>query len=157
LSYLKKNYVVATLSNGNISMLIDIARHAGLSWDAVLSSELFRHYKPDRQNYLGAADLLGCRPDELMMVAAHPSDLRVARDCGLKTAFVPRPFEHGGENPAATSAEAGAFSSTAQTSIGVEPPVSLSLQGASGDACDSSAPVWDVTASDFLDLASQLS
>jgi 2-haloacid dehalogenase len=89
LSYLKKNYVVATLSNGNISMLIDIARHAGLSWDAVLSSELFRHYKPDRQNYLGAADLLGCRPDELMMVAAHPSDLRVARDCGLKTAFVP--------------------------------------------------------------------
>lgn len=72
-----------------------MAKFAGLPWDMVLSAELFRHYKPDPEVYLGAAELLGCQPAEVMMVAAHPSDLNAARACGLRTAFVPRPFENG--------------------------------------------------------------
>ena len=95
LSRLKTKYVLATLSNGNVSLLVDMAKAAGLPWDAVLSAELFHHYKPDREVYLGAAELLGCRPSELMMVAAHAADLKASRECGLKTAFVPRPLEHG--------------------------------------------------------------
>ncbi len=95
LTRLKRKFIVATLSNGNVSLLLDMAKFAGLPWDAVLSAELFRHYKPDRETYLGAADLLGCRPAEVMMVAAHPEDLRAARSFGLKTAFVARPLEFG--------------------------------------------------------------
>jgi len=95
LARLKKNYVIATLSNGNVSLLVDMAKFGGLPWDTVLSAELFRHYKPDREVYLGAADLLGCKPAELMMVAAHSGDLRAARACGLRTAFVARPLESG--------------------------------------------------------------
>ena len=94
---LKKNFVVATLSNGNVSLLVEMAKFAGLPWDTVLSGELFHHYKPDREVYLGAADLLGFQPSEVMMVAAHPGDLRAAKACGLKTAFVPRPLENGPE------------------------------------------------------------
>ena len=95
LTRLKQKYVLATLSNGNVSLLVDMAKHAGLPWDAVLSAELFSHYKPDREVYLGAADLLGCKPSELMMVAAHVGDLKAARACGLRTAFVLRPNEYG--------------------------------------------------------------
>jgi len=72
-----------------------MAKRAGLPWDCVISAELFHHYKPDRQAYLGCADLLGVQPDELMLVAAHPSDLRAARDAGLMTAYVARPLEFG--------------------------------------------------------------
>jgi 2-haloacid dehalogenase len=72
-----------------------MAKFAGLPWDTVLSAELFHHYKPDREVYLGAADMLGCQPSEVMMVAAHPTDLKVAKACGLRTAFVPRPMENG--------------------------------------------------------------
>jgi 2-haloacid dehalogenase len=96
LSRLKQKYVLATLSNGNVSLLVDMAKHAGLPWDAILSAELFRHYKPDREIYLGAADLLGCRPSEVMMVAAHVGDLKAAQACGLRTAFVSRPNEYMG-------------------------------------------------------------
>lgn len=95
LTRLKKKFVIATLSNGNVSLLVEMARSAGLPWDTVLSAELFHHYKPDRETYLGSADLLGCKPEELMLVAAHPSDLAAARACGLKTGFVPRPLEFG--------------------------------------------------------------
>jgi 2-haloacid dehalogenase len=95
LTRLKKKFIIATLSNGNVSLLVDMARHAGLPWDTVLSAELFRHYKPDPETYLGAAELLGCRPGEVAMVAAHADDLRAARACGLKTAFVHRPLEFG--------------------------------------------------------------
>jgi 2-haloacid dehalogenase len=91
----KEKYVLATLSNGNVSLLAEMAKSAGLPWDVVLSAELFHHYKPDREVYLGAADLLGCKPVELMMVAAHPGDLQAAHSCGLRTAFVPRPLEYG--------------------------------------------------------------
>jgi len=95
LARLKEKYLLATLSNGNVSLLADMAKSAGLPWDVVLSAELFRHYKPDREVYLGAADLLGCKPAELIMVAAHPGDLQAAQACGLHTAFVPRPLEYG--------------------------------------------------------------
>lgn len=96
---LKARWPVATLSNGNVSLLLDMARHAGLPWDCLFSAELFGHYKPDPQAYMGAARLLGLPPSQVLMVAAHPSDLRGAAACGLKTAYVPRPLERGPGGP----------------------------------------------------------
>jgi 2-haloacid dehalogenase len=95
LTLLKRDFVITTLSNGNLSLLTDMAKRAGLPWDCVISAELFRHYKPDPEAYLGCADLLDVAPGELMLVAAHPSDLRAARDAGLLTAYVARPLERG--------------------------------------------------------------
>ena len=95
LQRLKRRFVICTLSNGNVSLLVNMARRAGLPWDCVLSAELMRHYKPDPQVYQGAARLLDVADHELMMVAAHPSDLRGAARAGLRTAFVRRPLEHG--------------------------------------------------------------
>lgn len=95
LALLKKRFVLATLSNGNVSLLVDLARHGGLPFDTVFSAELFNHYKPDPEVYLGAARLLDLAPSQVMMVAAHPSDLRAAAACGLRTAYVPRPLEKG--------------------------------------------------------------
>ena len=92
---LKAQFPVCTLSNGNVSLLLDMARHAGLPWDTIFSAELFGHYKPDPEVYLGAARLLDVPPEQVLMVAAHPSDLRAAAACGLKTAYVPRPLERG--------------------------------------------------------------
>ena len=92
---LKSRFTIATLSNGNISLLVDMAKRARLPWDCVLSAELFRKYKPDPAVYLGAAALLGVAPGELLMVAAHPSDLAAAAAAGLQTAYVERPLEHG--------------------------------------------------------------
>ena len=90
---LKNKFTVATLSNGNVGLLVNMAKRAGLPWDAVLSSELTGHYKPDREVYLKAAELLGLLPGEVMMVAAHKPDLKAAAGAGLWTAFVPRPQE----------------------------------------------------------------
>jgi len=104
LQRLKAKYTLATLSNGNLSLLVAMARHGGLPWDAVLSAELFQHYKPDPEVYLGAARLLDVEPGELMMVAAHPSDLRAAAVCGLRTAYVRRPLECGPDGPMEPSA-----------------------------------------------------
>ena len=95
LSRLKVRFPVCTLSNGNVSLLLDMARHAGLPWDAIFSAELFGHYKPSPEAYLGACRLLDLAPQQVLMVAAHPSDLRSAAACGLKTAYVPRPTERG--------------------------------------------------------------
>lgn len=95
LGRLRQRYVVATLSNGNLSLLVHMARHAGLPWDAVLTAELFGHFKPDPAVYLGAARLLGLAPEQVMMVAAHPTDLAAAQRAGLKTAYIPRPAEYG--------------------------------------------------------------
>lgn len=108
LTRLKRKFLVATLSNGNVSLLANMAKFAGLPWDVVLSAELFRHYKPDPEAYLGAAKILDVAPDECMMVAAHKSDLRAAAKAGLKTAFVPRPLEKGpgGRGDAENSFEA---------------------------------------------------
>ncbi len=95
LALLKRRHVIATLSNGNVALLVNMAKHGRLPWDAVLSAELFRHYKPDPEAYLGAAAMLGFEPSEVMMVAAHKDDLRAAQACGLATAFVRRPRERG--------------------------------------------------------------
>jgi 2-haloacid dehalogenase len=95
LTRLKEKFTITTLSNGNMSLLTNMAKRAGLPWDCVISAELFHHYKPDPQAYLGCADLLGVSPDQLMLVAAHPGDLRAARAAGLRTGYVARPLEHG--------------------------------------------------------------
>jgi 2-haloacid dehalogenase len=95
LKRLKRHFTVATLSNGNVALLNNMAKNAGLPWDLVLSAELFHHYKPDPEAYLGAARLLGLAPREVMLVAAHKDDLFAARKAGLRTAFVRRPLEYG--------------------------------------------------------------
>ena len=92
---LKANFTLATLSNGNVALLTNMAKNAGLPWDAVLSAELSGHYKPDPEVYIKAADLLGLPHEKVMMVAAHRGDLRAAQALGFKTAFVPRPLEYG--------------------------------------------------------------
>jgi 2-haloacid dehalogenase len=95
LSRLKSRYVIAPLSNGNLSLLTNMARFAGLPWDCILGSDIFRHYKPDRETYLGAAEYLGLEPGQVMMTAAHTGDLEAARKLGLRTAYVHRPLERG--------------------------------------------------------------
>ena len=92
---LKRRHLIAPLSNGNVALLVNLAKRGGLPWDLILSAELVRHYKPDPETYLIAPDLLGLHPEEVMMVAAHPSDLRAASESGLKTAYVSRPLEFG--------------------------------------------------------------
>ncbi|MHC9292597.1 haloacid dehalogenase type II [Mycobacterium sp. LTG2003] len=99
LARLKARFVITTLSNGNVSLLTNMAKHAGLPWDCVISAELFRHYKPDPEAYLGCAELLDVAPHELTLVAAHPTDLRAARASGLGTAYVARPLEFGPAHP----------------------------------------------------------
>ncbi|ANE78323.1 haloacid dehalogenase, type II [Mycobacterium adipatum] len=96
---LKRRFVITTLSNGNVSLLTHMAKNAGLPWDCVISAELFGHYKPDPEAYLGCARLLDLAPEELMLVATHPGDLRAARACGLRTGYVVRPLEHGPGRP----------------------------------------------------------
>src|ERR687894_1184458 len=95
LARLKTRFVLATLSNGNVRLLVDMAKNAGLPWDLVFSAELARAYKPDLSVYRMLQDLLMLRPNEIMMVAAHQSDLRAAQHVGFRTAFVMRPLEHG--------------------------------------------------------------
>ena len=95
LARLKKKFIIAPLSNGNIALMTNLARHAGLPWDCILGAELVRHYKPDREVYQSAADFLDLKPAEVMMVAAHVGDLRAAQGVGLRTAFVVRPLEYG--------------------------------------------------------------
>ena len=105
LARLRQRYVVATLSNGNVALLTNLSKQAGLTWDCILSAELVRRYKPDPEAYLGAVALLGLRPEEVMMVAAHKSDLRSAQQVGLKAAFVARPLEFGPDQNVDTSPE----------------------------------------------------
>lgn len=122
LSRLKRKYVLATLSNGNVALLVNMAKRAGLPWDAVLGAEVARHYKPQPEAYLTTVDLLGLLPAQCMMVAAHPADLVSAATCGLRTAYVSRPLEFGAARAPDVHAQ----------------------------------HAFDVTASDFLDLARQL-
>jgi 2-haloacid dehalogenase len=95
LGRLKQRFMIAPMSNGHIRLMMDVAKRAGLPWDAILGSEVVRAYKPSPQAYLGAVEVLGLPPDRICMVAAHNGDLAAARRCGLKTAFIPRPTEHG--------------------------------------------------------------
>jgi 2-haloacid dehalogenase len=95
LTRLKTKYIISPLSNGNVALLTNMAKFAGLPWDLIMSAELFAHYKPDPETYLGAAKLLCLPPEQVMMVAAHNHDLKAAQKLGLKTAFVARPTEYG--------------------------------------------------------------
>ncbi len=122
LTRLRRRFILATLSNGNVALLTNMAKNAGLPWDCILSAELSRHYKPDPEAYLSAADLLELQPQEVMMVAAHKNDLRAAQAVGLRAAFVTRPLEYGPQR---------------------QPDLTPD-------------PAFDVHASDFLDLATQL-
>jgi len=99
LTRLKARFVISPLSNGNFALLTNMAKRAGLPWDCIISAELTRKYKPEREVYLSAPALLGLQPAEVMVVAAHLNDLEGARAAGLGTAFVPRPLEHGPDGP----------------------------------------------------------
>ena len=112
LTRLKQRFIITTLSNGNVSLLTNMAKRAGMPWDCVISAELFHHYKPDPEAYLGCADLLGVRPEQLMLVAAHPGDLRAAQAAGLMAGYVNRPQEYGPDQRP-HSVEDGEFDFTA--------------------------------------------
>ena len=95
LKRLKKKFVITTLSNGNVALLTNMAKNAGLPWDCVLSAELFQHYKPDPEAIWVRRRCSASSQHEVMMVAAHKDDLRAAKRCGLRTAFVRRPMKCG--------------------------------------------------------------
>lgn len=97
LTRLKSKFTICTLSNGNIGLLTNMAKRAGLPWDCILSAEVFRAYKPDPLTYLGVAQTFDLQPEQVMLVAAHQDDLAAARDNGLQTAYIERPFEFGRE------------------------------------------------------------
>jgi 2-haloacid dehalogenase len=97
LNRLRPEYLVAPLSNGHVRLLTNMAKRAAIPWDLILSAELSGHYKPDEEVYLTAVDLLDCRPEEVVMVAAHGTDLDASREAGLRTAYVHRPLEWGPE------------------------------------------------------------
>lgn len=105
LTRLKARFIIAPLSNGNVSLLLDMAKAAGLPWDMIFGADLFRHYKPDPETYLGACDLLGLAPNQVMMAAAHNADLHAARKLGLRTCFFARPSEYGPHQDKDFSAE----------------------------------------------------
>lgn len=95
LTRLKRKYVLATQSNGNVAIMVNMAKRAGLPWDAILGAEVVRAYKPMPESYLRAAEMLGLEPAECMMTAAHNNDLVAAAEQGFRTAFVRRPHEKG--------------------------------------------------------------
>jgi len=95
LARMQRKYILATCSNGNVSLMVNLAKYGGLPWDAILGAELARHYKPDFEVYLSSAALLNLKPAECVMVAAHNRDLEAAAACGLRCAFVARPHEFG--------------------------------------------------------------
>ncbi len=105
LTRLKSKFTICTLSNGGIGLLTNMAKRAGLPWNCILSAEIFRKYKPDPEVYLGVANIFDLAPEEVMMVAAHHYDLAAARDCGLATAYIERPFEFGRQNAKDVSAK----------------------------------------------------
>lgn len=114
LNRLREDYVVASLSNGNMRLLGDMAKRAGIPWDLVLSAELARHYKTDEEAYLNAAELLDEDPEDVCMVACHEIDLKGARNAGLRTAYVHRPDEWGREAEADPMPDADAFDVVAE-------------------------------------------
>jgi 2-haloacid dehalogenase len=105
LTRLKSRFIIGPLSNGNVSLLLNMAKNAGIPWDMIFGSDLFGHFKPDPETYLGVVKLLGLEPGQVMMAAAHNNDLAAARRCGLLTAFWPRPTEYGPHQSRDHSAE----------------------------------------------------
>jgi 2-haloacid dehalogenase len=99
LTRLKSKYINCTLSNGNIGLLTEMAKRAGLPWDCVLSAEVFKAYKPDPRTYLGVAAVFDVTPSQVMLAAAHHDDLAAARVCGLRTGYIERPLEFGAARP----------------------------------------------------------
>ena len=99
LTRLRERFTIATLSNGNVALLTNMAKNAGLPWDCILSAELARRYKPDPEVYSTAAQLLGLPPERVMMVAAHAFDLKAAQAVGMRAAYVHRPLEFGPDRP----------------------------------------------------------
>lgn len=129
LTRLKSRFILGTQSNGNVSLMVNMAKRAGLPWDVILGAEVTGHYKPIPQSYSEACRLLGLTPAECMLVAAHNADLLAAREsCGMRTAFVSRPDEYGAHRPRPAEAQPSA---------------------------PDDAP-YDYVASDFLDLATRL-
>jgi len=96
LTRLKKKYIISPMSNGNVALMTHLAKFAGLPWDVILGSDLVQHYKPDREMYMSAPFYLDLKPEEVMMCAAHSTDLNAARSYGLRTGFIHRPNEYGG-------------------------------------------------------------
>lgn len=107
LARLKSKYIVCTLSNGNIGLLTEMAKSAGLPWDCVLSAEVFKAYKPDPRTYLGVAGVFDIAPRQVMLAAAHHDDLAAARACGLRTAYIERLNEFGMKQPKDVSPQPG--------------------------------------------------
>jgi len=95
LARLKRRYTLAALSNGNVALIVAMAKRAGLPWDVILGAEVARAYKPDPRAYDSAAAMLGLHPGRCLMVAAHPTDLAAAAARGFRTAYVHRPLEYG--------------------------------------------------------------
>ena len=109
LTRLKSKFTIATLSNGNLGLLVNMAKHAGLPWDAVFAADVVGAYKPNPRVYSTACQMLGLSNDQVMMVAAHGGDLEAAALLGLRTAFVYRPAEHGGSGDTPMPEYASAF------------------------------------------------
>ncbi len=121
LSRLKRRFPIVTLSNGNIALMLEMARRGGLPWDAILGAEVTRAYKPAPEAYRGTAAILGIDPGTLCLVAAHHSDLAAARACGLQTAYVARPREYGDRpSPDAAAAQAWDWSSDSLTDLAAQ-------------------------------------
>ena len=95
LNKLKKKFILATQSNGNIALMVNMAKYSNLNWDVILGAEVLGHYKPEPQAYIKACKALNLKPSECLMVAAHDDDLKAASLQGMKTAYVHRPFEYG--------------------------------------------------------------
>jgi 2-haloacid dehalogenase len=102
---LKQTFIVGSLSNGHVALQVNLAKHAGFAWDMIFASDMFRHFKPDAEVYLGACGFLGLPPGEVMLAAAHNDDLDAARKLGLRTGFLVRPMEYGAPDERARPAQ----------------------------------------------------
>jgi 2-haloacid dehalogenase len=92
---LKQHFTIASLSNGHVALQVNLAKYTGFPWDMIFAADIYRHYKPDAETYLGACGFLGLPPGDVMLAAAHNEDLAAARALGLQTAFISRPMEYG--------------------------------------------------------------